>query len=153
MGNAGTMMMRVAAVQARSLPGQVEANLEHAARLTGQAAGQGARLVVLPELFSCGYLPSRAVWDAAEPRGGPTERWLAATAGRLDIYLGAGTAQADGSDFFNVFILAGPDGRIASRACKTNAEASIFRHGYDAHLITWPVTWADGVPVRLASSR
>ena len=96
MGNAGTMMMRVAAVQARSLPGQVEANLEHAARLTEQAAGQGARLVVLPELFSCGYLPSRAVWDAAEARGGPTERWLAATAGRPGIYLGAGTAQADG---------------------------------------------------------
>lgn len=138
MSGTGTVTMRVAAVQARSLPGQVAANLEHATGLTEQAAAQGARLVVLPELFGCGYVPNRAVWEIAEPRGGPTERWLAATAGRLGIYLGAGTAQTDGSDFFNMFILAGPDGRIASRACKTNAEASIFRRGCDAHLITTP---------------
>jgi hypothetical protein len=34
--------IRLAAVQARALPGQIEANLEHAARLIEQAAGQGA---------------------------------------------------------------------------------------------------------------
>ena len=34
--------IRLAAVQARALPGQIEANLEHAARLIEQAAGRGA---------------------------------------------------------------------------------------------------------------
>ncbi len=127
--------IRLAAVQAQSLPGQIEANLDLAAGLVEQAAAQGASIVVLPELFSCGYVPNRAVWEAAEARGGRADRWLAATAGRLGIYLGAGAAESDGTDFFNVFTLASPDGQIAGRAYKANAEASIFRRGRSAHLI------------------
>jgi N-carbamoylputrescine amidase len=130
--------IRVAAVQAQSLPGQIEANLGHAAGLVERAAAQGASIVVLPELFSCGYVPNRAVWEAAETRGGPTDGWLAATARRLGIYLGAGAAETDGTDFFNVFTLASPDGQIAGRAYKANAEASIFRRGRAAHLIDTP---------------
>jgi predicted amidohydrolase len=95
-------------------------------------------MVVLPELFSCGYVPNRAVWETAEARGGQTDRWLAATARRLGIYLGVGAAESDGTDFFNVFTLAAPDGQIAGRAYKTNAEASIFRRGRAAHLIDTP---------------
>jgi N-carbamoylputrescine amidase len=136
----GTERARItlAAVQARSQPGQVAANLEHAEPMVEQAAAQGARLVVLPELFSCGYVPNRAVWDYAEPGDGPTSRWLAATAGRLGIYLGAGGAETDGTDFFSVFILAGPDGQVVGRAYKTNAEASVFRRGRGEHLIVTP---------------
>jgi len=136
-GNTGAGIV-LAAVQVRSQPGQVAANLEHAEPLVEQAVAQRARLVVLPELFSCGYVPNRAVWDCAEPHDGPTSRWLAATAGRLGIYLGAGAAETDGTDFFNVFILAGPDGQVAGRAYKTNAEASVFRRGRGEHLIVTP---------------
>jgi N-carbamoylputrescine amidase len=117
----------------------VEANLEHAGALVEQAAARGARLVALPELFSCGYVPNPALWDLAEPANGRTARWLACTARRLGIYLGAGCAESDGVDFFNVFILAGPDGRVAGRAYKANAEASIFRRGRHRHLIVTPV--------------
>jgi predicted amidohydrolase len=108
--------IRLAAIQAHSMPGQVEANLDHAAGLVEQAAAQGATVVVLPELFSCGYVPNRGVWEAAEAWGGRADRWLAATAGRLGIYLGAGDAETDGTDVFNVFTLASPDGQIAGRA-------------------------------------
>lgn len=68
---------------------------------------------MLPELFSCGYVANRAIWDMVEAREGGTARWLAAIAARLGIYLGAGTAETDGSDIFSTFILAGPDGKIA----------------------------------------
>jgi N-carbamoylputrescine amidase len=104
----GTMAIRLAAIQASALPGQIAANLTHAEGLIEQAAGQGATVVVLPELFSCGYVPNRGVWDAAEARGTVTDRWLAATARRLGIYLGAGAAETDGTDFFIVFTLAAP---------------------------------------------
>ena len=60
--------IRLAAIQARSLPGQIQANLDHAAGLVEQAAAHGASIVVLPELFGCGYVPNRAVWQAAEVR-------------------------------------------------------------------------------------
>jgi len=134
----GKVTIRLAAVQARSLAGQIEANLEHAEGLVEQAAARGATVVVLPELFSCGYVPNRGVWDAAEARSGRADRWLAATARRLGIFLGMGTAESDGTDFFNVFILASPNGQIAGRAYKANAEASIFRRGRAAHLIDTP---------------
>jgi N-carbamoylputrescine amidase len=135
----GSVTIRVAAVQVQSRPGQNEANRHHATPYVEQAAAQGAQLVVLPELFSCGYLPNRTVWDAAEPPNGSTARWLAATARRLGIYLGAGSAEADGSDFFNVFILANPDGQIAGRVYKTNAEANVFKRGRTEHIIDTPI--------------
>jgi N-carbamoylputrescine amidase len=131
----GKTTIRLAAIQASALSGQIAANLKHAEGLMEQVAGQGATVVVLPELFSCGYVPNRDVWDLAEARGGRTDRWLAATARRLGIYLGAGAAETDGTDFFNVFTLAAPDGQIAGRACKANAEASVFRRGRSAHVI------------------
>ena len=126
---------KLAAVQLRSLPGQAEANRWHAMPFIEQAAARGAGLVVLPELFSCGYVANRAIWDMGEAREGGTARWLAATAARLGIYLGAGVAESDGSGFFNVFILAGADGQIAGRACKASAEANVFRRGRHDHLI------------------
>jgi hypothetical protein len=115
MTGGGMTAIRVAAVQAQSLPGQIQANFDHAAGLVEQAAAQGASMVVLPELFSCGYVPNRAVWETAEARGGQTDRWLAATARRLGIYLGVGAAESDGTDFFNVFTLAAPAGADRDR--------------------------------------
>jgi predicted amidohydrolase len=47
--------LRVAAVQAESNPGDIAGNAALAARLTARAAGEGARLVVLPEMFLPGY--------------------------------------------------------------------------------------------------
>jgi predicted amidohydrolase len=50
-------VLRVAAVQAQSVAGDVEANAVTAARWTSAAADEGVRLVVFPELFLCGYSP------------------------------------------------------------------------------------------------
>jgi N-carbamoylputrescine amidase len=124
------------AVQVQSQPGAVEANCAHATPLIEKAAAQGAELVVLPELFASGYIPNPAIWNVAEAREqGPMRQWLAATAQRLGIYLGAGTVERDGSDFFNVFVLANPHGQIAGRAYKTDAEANVFRRGRNEHVI------------------
>jgi N-carbamoylputrescine amidase len=123
------------AVQVQSKPGAVEANRVHATPLIEKAADQGAELVVLPELFTCGYVPNRAIWDVAEEADGPTVRWLVTTARRLGIHLGAGSVERDGSDFFNVFVLADPQGQIAGRAYKADAEANVFRRGRNEHVI------------------
>jgi predicted amidohydrolase len=39
----GQVTIRLAAIQARSLPGQIDANLDHAAGLVERAAAQGPR--------------------------------------------------------------------------------------------------------------
>src|SRR5690349_9963734 len=49
--------LRVAAVQAEAKPGDVPANAATSARLVARAAGEGARLAVLPELFLSAYHP------------------------------------------------------------------------------------------------
>jgi predicted amidohydrolase len=55
--------LRVAAAQAESVSGDVEANVATAVSLVAAAAEQGARVVVLPELFLTGYHP--AGWSDA----------------------------------------------------------------------------------------
>jgi predicted amidohydrolase len=47
--------LRVAAAQAEPNPGDIAGNAAVGARLAARAAGEGARLVVLPELFLPGY--------------------------------------------------------------------------------------------------
>ena len=48
-------MLRVAAVQAEALPGELERNVAAAAGWVARAAERGAGLVVLPEAFTTGY--------------------------------------------------------------------------------------------------
>ncbi|MEP6852518.1 MAG: nitrilase-related carbon-nitrogen hydrolase [bacterium] len=56
------------------------------------AAGT-ARLLVLTEMFATGF--SMRPQQVAEPRGGPTERWLTEQAARLDVWLIGSVAQLD----------------------------------------------------------
>lgn len=55
-------VLRVAAAQAESVAGDVEANVATAVGLVTEAGGAGARVVVLPELFLTGYDPDG--WSA-----------------------------------------------------------------------------------------
>lgn len=127
--------LRVGAIQLESRLGEVEANLHHAEQLVTRAAAEGAALVVLPELFSTGYLPNRDLWGHVEQPTGPTARWLGTLAHRFEIHLGGGFAAWQGDDVVDVFALAGPDGSIVGTARKSNAEAGVFRRGHGAHVI------------------
>jgi N-carbamoylputrescine amidase len=130
--------LRVAAVQMVSVNGERDANLERAAYWVRQASDAGAKLIALPELFSGGYCLSEQAWDMAEPQDGPTESWLRETAHRLGIYLGGSYLQVRGEDFFNVFALATPAGKIDGRVPKQQAasiEAYLFRGEQSSHVI------------------
>jgi len=127
--------VRVAALQMESRLGDVAATLDHATGLVESAAAQGAQLIVLPELFSCGYVGNEDIWRLAERPDGATVRWLAEMARRLDVYIGGGHPEFAGSDVLNVFTLAAPGGVIAGRARKSEAEAYVFRRGHGVHVI------------------
>ena len=70
----------LAAVQMISINSRVDENLTKAAYWAGEAASQGADLVLLPELFSIGFELNANTWNCAEPQGGKTEDWLTETA-------------------------------------------------------------------------
>lgn len=132
-------VVRLAAVQMACEVGETARNLARAAGLVEQAAGQGAQLVLLPELTPGGYCLTERIWDTAEPAsGGVSTRWLCQTAQRLGIYLGTSLLEAEGEDFYNAFYLAAPDGTLAGRVRKqppASVEAFFYRAGTDPHFI------------------
>lgn len=99
--------LSVAAVQAEAVPGDVAGNARTAARLVGQAADSGARLVVLPELFLPAYHPPALRQDpagadvAADDAGEVADARLdplraVAADRRLAVLVGAAVRQPDG---------------------------------------------------------
>jgi predicted amidohydrolase len=82
---------RIAAVQMVSTP-SIERNLDAAARLIGEAAAAGAKLVALPEYFCLMGLNDRAKLEHAEvPGDGPIQRFLAEQARIHGVWLIGGT--------------------------------------------------------------
>lgn len=84
-------MNRIAAIQMASGP-NVQANLDHAARLIGSAVEAGATLIVLPENFGLVGKNERVKFDHAESdEGGPMQDFLAAAAARHGVWIAGGT--------------------------------------------------------------
>lgn len=132
MPNGKSRVVRVAAVQAESRNGLVEANLEHASPMVEQAAREGAKLVLLPEFLPTGYIFTTAIWDGAEPGNGLTVQWLKSNSKKFGIWLGTSFLEAEGEHFFNTFVLATPDGGEAGRVRKQTAAAfeAFFTKGW-----------------------
>ena len=102
--------MRVAAIQCTALADRA-ANLARAGQLVAAAAGDGAELVVLPELFSL-YGNPPTLRAGAEALDGPTFQWAAEVAASHRIWLVAGSfVEGMGrSRNHNTSVLVGPDG-------------------------------------------
>src|SRR5260370_3437252 len=144
--------LRVAAAQMESRNGEVEANLAHATALVEEAARRGAQLVVFPELMPTGYVLTKEIWNAAEPREGPTVHWLKESSKRWGIWLGTSFLEAVGEDFFNTFVLTAPTGEEAGRVRKQFPaiwEAYFFNGDPGSHVIE-PTLGKIGLGIRFA---
>jgi predicted amidohydrolase len=118
--------MKIAAVQMVSTP-DVERNVDAARVLVGRAAGEGARLVVLPEYFCFMGRSDRDKLAIAEaPGDGPIQRMLAETAREHRLWLVGGTLplRADGDRARNASLVFSPDGRCVARYDKIH----LFRY-------------------------
>lgn len=111
-------MNRVAAIQMASGP-NVEANLDEAGRLIGQAVEAGAELVGLPENFGLIGMSERDKLGLAEAEGkGPMQDFLSRTARRHGIWLAGGTiplATSAGDRIRQSLLMYDPDGRPMAR--------------------------------------
>ena len=120
-----TWQLRVGAIQMRATD-DLGANLEACASLTAQAAGEGARLVVLPECFS--FLGRRegdklAIAEALDADG-PVMTALRTLATTYRVYLvGGGTPEIVSGDpkrTFNTAVVIDPDGTLVARYRKVH---------------------------------
>ena len=111
----------VACAQFTAVDGAKEATVEKALALVRQAGERGARLVVLPEVWTgLGYSTKSAYREIAEPIPGPTTDRLAELARRYRMYITGSAYEAAGGAYYNTCALIGPDGGIVGTYRKTH---------------------------------
>jgi predicted amidohydrolase len=106
--------MKIGFLQTTPEFGDKGANLERVAALL---EGLSADLVVLPELFSTGYVftDTAELAALAEPfPGGPTAEFLAGLARERNAALVAGVLEREGARYFNSAVAFGPEGHLAT---------------------------------------
>ncbi len=107
-----------AAVQFESRLGEKEWNCARLEELVTEAAREGAKVIVTPEMGTTGYCwRDRAeVAPLTEPVPGPITERFGALARRLDCYLVIGLAECDPQTdlYYNTAVLLGPDGLVVS---------------------------------------
>ena len=103
--------MKLAALQFDMAWEDPEANFPRLESWVAGAARLGARMVVLPEMFACGF--SMNTDRIAEPVDGPSSRFLIDTAQKYGVWLaGSLPEKADSAERpSNTLLLAGPDGQ------------------------------------------
>jgi predicted amidohydrolase len=101
-------------------PGEPEQNLSVALGMMEDAASRGVELLLLPELWSCGYDPDSLPHDArqdAEPLEGPRSLLLGGEARRHEMWLVAGSVPELGQDgeVYNTAAVFSPQGELVAR--------------------------------------
>jgi len=120
--------VKVALVQLDCDPDrEPHASREAAAVRVGEAAADGARLVVLPELWLHGGFDAEPWPKTAEPRGGETAAAMRQAAEAHGILLHAGSIveRASEGEFYNTSLVFGPEGQDLAVYRK------IHRFGFD----------------------
>ena len=107
----------VACIQMEPKIGEKKANVAHSLDEIAEAAGKGARLIVLHELCNSGYVfaSRHEAFTLAEPvpNGPTTEAWLEA-ARRHGAVIVAGICARAGDALYNSAAILGPDGFIGT---------------------------------------
>lgn len=106
---------KVGLVQLNSALGDSSANLERAIPYIAKAAGQGADLVMFPELYLQGYRADELNATTAEPIPGPSTERLLAEARKHDIYIVMGMARLEEEYphlVYNSLCFIGPEGMV-----------------------------------------
>jgi predicted amidohydrolase len=85
--------------------------LERAENLVDSAAGQGAELLLLPELFNTGYAYSERNFEQAEPLDGITASWMRKMALQKKVHLAGSFLRRSGKDIYNTLLLVSPNGQ------------------------------------------
>lgn len=103
--------MKVAAIQHDIVWEDPKANFEALAPRIAAAAGAGARLVVLTEMYATGF--SMRTEITAEPVGGPASSFLVEQAQQHNTWVAGSVAERTDADLpFNTLVLAAPDGSV-----------------------------------------
>ena len=94
-------------------------------------------LVVLPELSRCSYMASQAMWQYADDCGRETSEWAVRMAKAYCTYLGVGYLDREDGDYYNRYLIAGPEG-VCGVVSKSEGESAVFKQGNFGSVISTP---------------
>ena len=119
--------LRIALLHAAIAYGEVEENRQTLLDMIGRAAGQGADLIMAPEMALSGYsFESReAIAPFVETIDGPTVTAVGDLARLHGVYVCVGLALKEPKTgiFHNSAVVVGPSGKVVCRYNKNNAES------------------------------
>ena len=125
--------MKIALYQGAGKPTKVDENLEIIQRKANSAAGQGADLIIFPELFLSGYNIDKTVQNLAEPADGPACQSVAKIATEANIAILYGYPERLNGDVYNSALLINRNGDTCANYRKTHLyggyEKSCFKPG------------------------
>lgn len=107
-------IVKVAAVQMNCELGDKEANLKKTEQLVLEAVRQGAKLIVVPELFNTGYRVEESDLSLAEPIPGETTKWMSEISRLHNIYLIGSILERSVTDglVYDTALVTGPEGLL-----------------------------------------
>lgn len=123
------MLLTVSLIQMDVAAGQPQVNLDRAQAWVQQAAQAGADLVVLPELWGCGYDLAHAAQHADELGTGLFAE-MAAMAQAHGVYLAGSLLERREAGFLNTAALYGPDGDLCGHYSKAHLFRLMDEHRY-----------------------
>lgn len=133
--------VKVAAVQFESRLGDLDGNRRRMLELAEEAAENGAKLIVFPEMATSGYIfeNRHEIAPYVEPIPGPTTELFQAVAEKYSCYVVIGLPEVDPPTdiFYNSAVLIGPEG-VVGRYRKTHLFAADPR---------WAREGNEGIPV------
>ena len=137
-------VVKVAAVQCYSQMGKIKDNRELLTRLIKEAAGKGAKIIVLPEAAISGYMDPQGmkgdeiVWtkeepgeyqmsvkEVAEKADGESAKYFSTLAKDLKVYLTMPFIEVADDNFYNSMLLMDPEGKVIAH----HRKKALWNHG------------------------
>ena len=145
-----TDTLDIALLQHEPVPADTEAALVRLDGAARQAAGQGARLLVVPEASVTGYnIPYETMTQVAEAADGPVAQAIGQICKRYSIAIAYGFAESRDGQFFNCVQLIDANGERLAQYRKTHLWGDLDRTLFTAGDRFAPIVEIDGWKVGL----
>lgn len=106
--------LKVAAIQMNCMLGEVAHNLSVCAKMISKAAGDGAKLIVVPEFFDTAYRVEERDHELADTIPGRTTEYLVDMCKEKNIYIVGAQIERSVDVLYDTAYLCGPDGVIGT---------------------------------------
>jgi predicted amidohydrolase len=116
--------MKIALYQGPGKPTRVDENLETIQRQALSAAGQGADLIIFPELFLSGYNIGETIQELAQQADGPASQQAAQIARQANIAILYGYPEQLSTEVYNSALLVDRNGNTRANYRKTHLYGS-----------------------------